>query len=178
MSGILASILLIIIFSSLIHLEIDYNFKDFIINNVFAIKNATCSPNDIHCIPLGEFSDAECKDGFDNDEDGKTDSEDPDCGFTISAPSENNKPKANAGTDQTVKSGDQVQLDGTQSYDPDCNGNGNSNDCEEEIEYDWQQTGGGPKIKDWEGVGVYDAEPSFIAPSVDTSTKVTIVLKV
>jgi hypothetical protein len=36
-----------------------------IVNNVFAIKNGTCSPNDIHCIPPEEFSDKACKDGFD-----------------------------------------------------------------------------------------------------------------
>ncbi|HEY7227096.1 MAG TPA: hypothetical protein VH481_03125 [Nitrososphaeraceae archaeon] len=87
----------------------------------------------------------------------------------LSENTKNIKPIADAGPNQVVKSQDQVILDGTNSYDPDCN-----SDCY--VDYEWKQTGG-PKINDWNGV-VDDDKPTFIAPSVDKTTKLTFNLKV
>lgn len=76
---------------------------------------------------------------------------------------QNRIPAANAGTDQTVKSGDTVTLDGSASYDPDFG-----------IPlYSWRQTEG-PSM-DFSSTAV---QPSFKAPGVDEQTVLTFELTV
>ena len=87
-------------------------------------------------------------------------------------PSENmidNKPIAVAGPDQTVKPGDRVHLDGTESYDPDCQ-NGNDKWCTKISEYQWLREDNGQEINDWDYSDETQAKPSFTAPSVAEKT--------
>src|SRR4030095_605297 len=79
----------------------------------------------------------------------------------------NNKPIAVAGPDQTVKSGDRVDLDGTESYDPDCQ-NGNDMWCTKELKYSWESAG-----NDVLGCDIPKSKVSFTAPSVHETTKLT-----
>jgi K319L-like, PKD domain len=88
---------------------------------------------------------------------------------------QNKKPIAVAGPDQTVKSGDRVNLDGTESYDPDCeNGNGK---CAKGLKYSWERTDSGPGIPELES-DILKSKASFTAPSVDETTELTIDLYV
>jgi len=87
-------------------------------------------------------------------------------------PSENmidNKPIAVAGPDQTVKPGNRVHLDGTESYDPDCQ-NGNDEWCTKISEYEWEPEKNGQEIKDWDYSDETQAKRSFTAPSVAEKT--------
>jgi subtilisin-like proprotein convertase family protein len=80
------------------------------------------------------------------------------------AGSGNQAPVAEAGSDQSVQSGEDVILDGSQSYDPD-------NDL---ISYEWIQTLGTP-------VTLFDADtehPSFTAPTVSVLETLTFSLVV
>jgi K319L-like, PKD domain len=90
---------------------------------------------------------------------------------------DNQIPIADAGAAQTVKSGDQVHLDGTDSYDPDCKKNGNTYWCDYELTYEWERIDHGPEITYWDRDS-YDAEPTFTAPSVEKTTKLTFSLAV
>ena len=84
-------------------------------------------------------------------------------------PSENMKPIAVAGPDQTVKSGDGFDLDGTDSKDPDCD-DGISKWCTKILEYEWQQINSDQEMKVWDLLDETDdvtrAKQSFTAPSV------------
>ncbi|MGD9674238.1 MAG: S8 family serine peptidase, partial [Candidatus Nitrosocosmicus sp.] len=73
------------------------------------------------------------------------------------------KPVANAGSDMTVQSGETVELDGSQSYDPTPSTNNIRS-----LEYDWtlQQ---GPEEVDLEDSDT--ATPTFTAPIVDEETE-------
>jgi len=161
-SGALVSILLMIILSSLFYFEIDFNLKNSIIDNVFAIKGP-CLPEDQQCVILPE----ECNNNIDDDEDGKTDSEDPDCGPTTSAPPENNKPKANAGPDQTVKAdaGPAQTVTSEDEVTLDASGSKGSN-----LIYEWERP---PdlQINGWDDNDIAQVKPSFIAPTVDKPTE-------
>ena len=85
---------------------------------------------------------------------------------TLSENMINNKPIAVAGPDQTVKSGDRVDLDGTESYDPDCQ---NDNDmCTKELKYSWESAG-----NEVLGSDIPKSKVSFTAPSVHETTELT-----
>ena len=86
---------------------------------------------------------------------------------TLSENMINNKPIAVAGPDQTVKSGDRVDLDGTESYDPDCQ-NGNDMWCTKELKYSWESAG-----NEVLGSDIPKSKVSFTAPSVHETTKLT-----
>jgi uncharacterized repeat protein (TIGR01451 family) len=73
-------------------------------------------------------------------------------------------PTARPGTAQTVKSGDAVTLDGSQSSDPNSLS----------LTYAWLQTAGPPAPLTSNGV----AKPQFIAPSVTSTAKLTFTLTV
>jgi tetratricopeptide (TPR) repeat protein len=77
----------------------------------------------------------------------------------------NNLPIANAGSNQTVDSGDIVILNGNKSKDSDGN----------IISYLWTQTGEEPKV---ELNDPYTSHPSFRAPIVTSDTKLTFTLTV
>jgi len=68
-------------------------------------------------------------------------------------PFPNKKPKANAGKDMTVTSGDKVKLDGSASSDPD----------KDKLTYKWRQVAG-PTVNLSDAQAV---QPSFIAPTVE-----------
>jgi len=77
--------------------------------------------------------------------------------ISILKASENLPPVANAGSDQTVRIGDQVQLDGSNSTDPD-NGQGNGIHS-----YIWMQIGDGTRVNISNNK---ISRPVFIAPDV------------
>jgi len=72
-------------------------------------------------------------------------------------PFPNKQPKANAGNKQTVSSGQNVQLDGSES----------SDDDKDELTYQWKQISG-PEVKLSDA---QRAKPSFTAPKVDKETE-------
>ncbi len=72
--------------------------------------------------------------------------------ITVEAPP-NTPPTANAGTDQTVASGDSTALDGTAS---------SANDSGQTLTYSWVQTGGAPVVLS----GDTTATPSFTSPTL------------
>lgn len=77
----------------------------------------------------------------------------------------NQPPVADAGKDQQVDEGDEVNLDGSASTDPDG-----------EIDtYTWQQTGDGPSV---DLVDAERAQTEFTAPDVDAETQLTFELTV
>ena len=78
---------------------------------------------------------------------------------------QNKKPKADAGPDQTVRSEEKVTLDGTDSK-------------ASSLDYEWERTDNGPQINNWDSFGRNEAKPTFTAPSVDKTTKLTFSLKV
>jgi hypothetical protein len=75
--------------------------------------------------------------------------------FTLSIT--NQPPVANAGANQTVKSGALVTLDGAASFDPDSN---------LPLVYRWTQTGGAPVVLS----SAVISRPTFTAPGVITNT--------
>jgi hypothetical protein len=79
-------------------------------------------------------------------------------------PPPNQPPKADAGTDQTVNSGDTVTLDGNASTDPDGS----------ITSYSWVQTGGSPVTLN----AAETSTPSFTAPSVSEDTTMIFALTV
>lgn len=79
-------------------------------------------------------------------------------------PLPNKRPKAKAGQDMTVTSGDTVKLDGSASSDPD----------KDELTYKWTQIAG-PSIKLSDETAV---KPTFIAPVVQQKTVLTFQLTV
>jgi PKD domain len=85
--------------------------------------------------------------------------------ISVPAPPEDNlPPTANAGQDQTVKTGDTVTLDGSSSTDPDGS----------ITSYLWEQTAGEPvTLSDSSAVS-----PTFTAPSVTAQTTLTFKLTV
>jgi hypothetical protein len=74
-------------------------------------------------------------------------------GVTIAGGDVDEAPVANAGVDFSVNEGQVIQLDGTQSFDPD----------DDELTYSWTQLGGGPMVI---LVGADTAGPVFTAPTV------------
>jgi len=91
---------------------------------------------------------------------------------TPSGNTTNSEPIADAGPDQTVNSGDQVHLDGTNSYDPDCE-NGNDEWCTKGLTYSWESAG-----NDVFGSDIPKSKVSFTAPSVRETTELTFELYV
>jgi hypothetical protein len=79
-------------------------------------------------------------------------------------PFPNKQPKAKAGQDKTVSSGQNVQLDGSASSDED----------KDELTYQWKQISG-PEVKLSDANAV---KPSFTAPKVDKETEFVFELKV
>ena len=75
-------------------------------------------------------------------------------------------PVANAGTDQHMSSGDQITLDGSQSYDIDITAGG--------LTYTWMQQSG--TIVSLSATDV--PKPTFVAPTLTDAEKLTFVLKV
>ncbi len=80
-------------------------------------------------------------------------------------PANNTSPTANAGTPQTVTSGDMVSLDGTGSSDPDGS----------IATFAWSQTGGTPVVPLSDPAS---AEPTFLAPTVTSPATLTFSLVV
>ena len=101
-----------------------------------------------------------CSDNIDNDRDNEVDSNDNDC----ASQSGDQIPVANAGPDQTVGIGQEVLLDGTESYDPEG----------KLVSNEWKQTSG-PTVQ---LSGADTLQPTFSAPSEEESKDLTFELVV
>ena len=118
----------------------------------YTVADGDCDDNDDTIYPGATEI---CDDGKDNNCDGSVDEGCP----------QNIAPIANAGADQTVKSGDSVTLDGSGSTDSDGT----------IASYLWTQTGGSPTVSLSQDNVV---KPTFTAPDVDSDTDLTFKLEV
>ena len=85
---------------------------------------------------------------------------------TVAPAAANTAPTANAGADQSVKSGASVTLDGSGSSDPDTG---------DTLTYSWAHTSGTPSVT---LTGPTTASPTFTAPTVTRSTDLVFTLTV
>jgi hypothetical protein len=90
---------------------------------------------------------------------------------------DNERPIASAGPDQTVESGEEVSLDGTESKDPDCSQIIEDSNSVCELTYEWEQVSDeSMSIEDFSERT--DSKPEFAAPPVNTPVVLTFQLTV